>query len=77
MGSLGGKLGYIAGILIFIIFAVPVIHITPGSCFFEGGCGNREPIGLIFAVLILFGMATVSGLLTKALVNYLSSRRVR
>lgn len=77
MGSLGGKIGYGVGFLTATFLAVPVIHITPGSCFFEGGCGDQERTGLIFAALILLSLAVTSGVITRALVNYVAHRRVR
>ena len=76
MGTLGGKIGYIIGFLTAAAFAVPVVHVTPGSCFFEGGCGVQEPAGLILALLILFALGATSGFLTRAIVNYLLHRQV-
>lgn len=74
MGTLGGKIGYGIGILTAAFLAVPVIHLTPGSCFFEGGCGEPERIGLIMAALILLASAVTIGAITRVLVNYLGHR---
>jgi hypothetical protein len=76
MGTLAGKIGYIIGFLTAAVLAVPVVHVTPGSCFFEGGCGVQEPAGLILALLILFAMAITSGFVTRAIINYFIHRRV-
>jgi hypothetical protein len=76
MGTLGGKIGCIIGFLTAAVLVVPVVHVTPGSCFFEGGCGVQEPAGLILALLVLLALGTTSGFLTRAIVNYLLNRRV-
>jgi hypothetical protein len=75
MGSLGGKIGYGVGLLTAVFFAVPVVHLTPGSCFFEGGCGEQERTGLVLAGLILLALAVTSGTITRVLINYLVHRR--
>lgn len=75
MGSLGGKIGYGVGILISAFFAVPVLHITPGACFFEGGCGEHERNGLVLAALTLLTLAVTSGFIVRALVNYYVNHR--
>lgn len=76
MGSLGGKIGYGVGFLTAIFLAVPVVHFTPGSCFFEGGCGEQEGVSLILAALILLALGVMSGTIAKVLVNYFADRRV-
>lgn len=75
MGTLGGKIGYGVGIYSAAIFAVPVVHLSPGSCFFEGGCGEGEQAGLIVAALILLALAVISGVIARSIVNYLLHRR--
>ena len=75
MGSLGGKVGFAVGLLMVAVFAVPVMHVTPGSCFFEGGCGENESTGLLWAAAILIALAIIGGGLTRALINRLTHRR--
>lgn len=75
MGNLSGKIGYGVGILVSASFAVPVIHLTPGSCFFEGGCGEREPLGLALAAIILLALGVMAGVITKVLINYTAYRQ--
>jgi hypothetical protein len=75
MGSLGGKIGFGVGLLTPVFVAVPVVQIIPGSCFFEGGCGEQESTGLILAALILLGLAVASGVVARILVNYFVNRQ--
>ncbi|HEX8125346.1 MAG TPA: hypothetical protein VF548_07180 [Allosphingosinicella sp.] len=75
MGTIGGKVGYGVGIITSVFFAVPVLHIVPGSCFFEGGCGNEEQVGLVVAALILLALALLSGTIARLIANYLLGRQ--
>jgi hypothetical protein len=75
MGSLGGKIGCGVGLMTAAFFAVPVLHITPGACFFEGGCGTHEPIGLVLAAFMLLTLAALSGFIARLLINYGLNRR--
>lgn len=75
MGTIGGKVGYGIGIFFAVFFAVPVLHIVPGSCFFEGGCGDKEQTDLFLAALILLALAVSSGIIARTLTNYILNRR--
>jgi hypothetical protein len=73
LGTIGGKLGLGAGIIAALATAEPAIALTPGSCFFEGGCGRYENLGLAAAALICLLVGLVVGLLVRAVVNQLAS----
>jgi hypothetical protein len=75
MGTVGGKIGFIAGVAVAFIASTDAIRLVLGGCFFEGGCGpNDEPLLLLAAVLsALIGFA--AGLATRAVVNALLPKR--
>ena len=75
MGTLGGKLGFGAGIFLAPFLAGPVVHLIPGSCFFEGGCGAGEQADLVVAAFIVLSLALAGGAIVRVLVNYLLHRK--
>lgn len=72
MGTIGGKVGYGIGLFVFVAPTVPVIHLTPGPCFFEGECGKNQGVGLTLALAILIAASVASGLLSRLAVNALA-----
>ena len=75
MGTLGGKLGLIAGLLAAFAALDPVIALTPGRCLFEGGCGEYETLGLVAAAAIVLTIAAIVGAAVRLLVNRLVTLR--
>jgi hypothetical protein len=74
MGTLGGKVGFGAGIFLALFLAAPVVHLIPGSCFFEGGCGAGEQTDLIVAAFIVLALAVAGGAIVRVVINYLLHR---
>lgn len=74
LGTAGGKVGVAAGIVAAASLAAPVTSLTPGACFFEGGCGRYEHAGLVFAALILLAVALIVGMIVRFSVNALIYR---
>ena len=71
MGTLGGKIGTLVGIVSSTVLAVPVLHLTPGICLFEEGCGDNESLGVAFAAVIILAASTAIGAGARVLTNFL------
>lgn len=69
MGTLGGKIGFVAGVVVAVLSATPMIDLILGSCFWEQGCGSSEGLLLACAALAAVAVGVVAGLLARALLN--------
>jgi len=71
MGTLGGKVGLVAGMVVVFLTSVPMIHLVVGGCFFEEGCGPNETVGLVAAAIACLVIGLFAGLLVRLGVNAL------
>lgn len=69
MGTLGGKIGFVAGMVVAVLSATPMIDLFLGSCFWEQGCGRSERLLLACAALAALALGIAAGLLARAAVN--------
>lgn len=70
MGTIGGKVGFAAGVVVAIVSSEPMVKTTCPS-FFEEGCGVYDtPLFLLAAAMSVIAGLTV-GLLVRLIVNWL------
>ena len=69
LGTIGGKVGLIAGIAAAGATLEPAIALTPDRCLFEEGCGTYEGMGLAAAAVICLLVGLLVGVAVRALVN--------
>jgi hypothetical protein len=69
MGTVGGKVGLVAGIIAGALATLPIIRLVLGRCFFEQGCGDREAIGLIAVGVGSLAVAAAVGLVVRLAAN--------
>lgn len=74
MGTLGGKVGFVAGAAAVFMVAGDIIRLILGDCFFEQGCPN-ETVGLGAAAIASLSIGVAAGLLVREAVNRLTARR--
>lgn len=70
MGTIGGRIGYVIGIVFIFYFSVPMIQFILGPCYFEEGCGEWEDFGLLLTIFALICLAILVGLTVRSVVNY-------
>jgi hypothetical protein len=68
MGTIGGKIGFVAGAVIAVSISVEMINLILGPCFFEEGCSN-ETLGLGAAAVASLVVGLAGGLIVRKLVN--------
>ena len=68
MGTIGGKIGYVAGIAAACVALTPLMQLTVGSCF-DAGCGRYEGLLLAASLLSAIAAGVVAGLLTRFTIN--------
>ncbi len=69
MGTLGGKIGFVAGIASSFAVSVPMVQLFAGPCFFEEGCGAGENLSLILAAAASLAVGCFVGLSVRWVVN--------
>lgn len=70
MGTLGGKIGFVAGAAVAFLVSIDMIRLILGDCFFEEGCPN-ETVGLGAAAIASLLLGIAIGFLVKEVVNRL------
>ena len=73
MGTLGGKIGFLAATIGSFAASVPMVRLLAGPCFFEGGCGQSESLSLVLAVLASLAIGCLVGLGIRSAVNRIAS----
>ena len=69
MGTLGGKIGFLAGIASSFAMLEPMVLLFAGPCVFEGGCGAGENLSLILAAAASLAVGCFVGLIVRWVVN--------
>lgn len=69
MGTLGGKIGLVAGIITGAVTILPIIRLVLGDCFFEQGCGDNETVWVIASVLGAALIALAVGVAVRLVAN--------
>lgn len=68
VGTVGGKIGFVAGAVVALSVSVDMAQLILGACFLEEGCPN-ETVGLGAAAGASFLIGVVAGLLVRRVVN--------
>lgn len=69
MGTIGGKVGIVTGIIAGALAVVPLISLILGHCFFESGCGDSETSGLLAVAMGSVLVAITAGLTARSVTN--------
>jgi hypothetical protein len=76
MGTVGGKIGLVAGIVAALLAIGPLTDLILGDCLFEQGCGPYETPGLVAVALASVVIGLAVGMLVRLASNrVLSGRR--
>ena len=74
MGTLGGKIGFLAGLASSFGVSVPMVRLIVGPCFFEEGCGAGENLSLILAAAASVAVGAFVGLSARWTLNRIALR---